>query len=111
LAYWAFAVVVAHLPVTGLNQPQIKNADKMVHVGLYFGLTCLGAVAVARRADGTYSASRIWGWALLYVAYAALDEWLQQFVSRTPSLWDWVADSIGVLLGSLWFSRSAQWKA
>ena len=40
-------------------------------------------------------------WAAVYIAYAVLDEWLQQFVGRTTSFVDWLADVAGVLAMSL----------
>ena len=34
-------------------------------------------------------------WASVYIAFGALDEWLQQFVGRTASVGDWLADLLG----------------
>lgn len=70
--------------------------DKVIHALLY---TVLGAAfAWGRRRSG---------WAPPHTAlialgslYGALDEWHQSFVpGRTPEVGDWVADTVGVILG------------
>jgi VanZ family protein len=75
------------------------------HLVLYGVLGLL--LCLALRAPGTQARGRS---ALLALAIAAtygiVDEWHQQWIpSRTPSVWDWVADAIGASLGALTASR------
>jgi len=81
----------AHLPV--------RYVDKIVHFGLYCLLVLLGGRALAM---GTkrLAISTILTWSLVYAGYALVDEWLQQFVGRTMSAGDWMADAAGILAGT-----------
>lgn len=70
--------------------------DKVVHVGLY---GVLGATLVWGRLRAT-SPPPVALLVCLGVLYGASDEWHQAFVpGRDPSLGDWIADTVGVLLG------------
>ncbi len=76
-------------PLAGIN-------DKVVHALLYAVLG--GALAWGRHA-GPFRPPH----GVLLLAgfiYGALDEWHQSFVpGRTPSVGDWVADVVGVIVG------------
>ncbi|MCS7048309.1 MAG: VanZ family protein [Verrucomicrobiae bacterium] len=86
--------------------------DKLVHVGLFGVLS--GLMMHALRRGHTWAAAAA---ALVAIsgtaAYGAFDEWRQTFVMlRSPSIADWLADTIGAVLGA-WFylryeSRSGQ---
>ncbi len=101
VTYWLVIFVATHLPVTGTGSLVIRHADKALHFILFFALTLLGArYWQARRA---LTAGRLAAWGVLYGIYAALDEWLQQFVGRGTSLEDFWADVAGVAAASaLW---------
>ena len=100
LSYWILIFVATHVPtVPGLAAPRFT--DKVVHFGLYAVLTILGS--------RWYSASvrkpslrGLIGWATIYVAYAAFDEWLQGYTLRSPSLADFLADAAGITIATLW---------
>jgi VanZ family protein len=98
ISYWAFLFVITHIPwPSGLHLPE--HGDKVIHFVAYAVLAVLGGTALhlMRRLDRR----RLVLWSILFIAYGAADEWLQQFVHRTTSLGDWIADAMGVLLGSL----------
>lgn len=77
------------------GSPWLSVHDKVAHLGLYLVLG--GALAWARRQR---AGGAIFHFLLLGMGYGALDEWHQSFVpGRDPSLGDWVADSVGVILG------------
>jgi len=120
LTYWAVLFVVMHVPVPERIVPTLHVSDKVIHFLAYLVLTIVGGIAVCVRGrrDGVGQGSSGAGaagsagravacrrllalWAGVYVAYAAVDEWLQQFVNRTTSLTDWYADVAGVATGTL----------
>lgn len=100
VVYWCVLFVVTHIPPprVGLRVP--RGSDKVAHFVLYLGLSVIGGYAV--RAARTFTSGRLIGWAVVYLVYAGLDEWLQSFVSRHMSLQDWLADAAGVLVGTGW---------
>jgi len=99
LGYWAGLFALTHLPKLGRAPSPIPHSDKLVHFGLFFGLTILGHLACTRRSAP--SARKTLGWSAVYLVYGALDEWLQQFVGRTPDIADWLADGAGVIAATL----------
>ena len=100
IGYWLGLFVVMHVPVGGKGPPPPEYADKAVHFGLYFGLVWLGGRHLL--AAGRNRVSRIIvAWMVFYAVYAALDEWLQQFVGRTMSAADWVADIAGIAAATI----------
>ena len=108
IGYWAALFVVTHRPLgagTGLLPP---GADKAIHFVLYFVLVILGGWSM-RSAGRRPSLGTLIAWAGIYAAYAGFDEWLQQYVERTPSFWDWAADVAGVATATItlaWKGRS-----
>ena len=48
------------------------------------------------------SARFVWFAALILIAYAALDEYLQRYVNRSPDMIDWLWDSAGVVAVLIW---------
>ena len=78
------------------------GADKLVHGGLYLILGLSLALGKRRTGSGVPGLLLL----LMGVGYGALDEWHQSFVpGRHSSMGDWVADSAGVMLGLVLFSR------
>lgn len=100
LSYWVLIFVATHVPtVPGLTAPRFT--DKVVHFGLYAVLTILGGRWYS--APGCKpSFPGLIGWATIYLAYAAFDEWLQGYTRRSPSLADFLADAAGITIATLW---------
>ncbi len=79
--------------------PSFFNADKLVH------LVCFGGLAfwVAFGVEGL-SPKRLWQILLPVIivsVYGVVDEVHQSFVAgRTASVFDWLADTIGAVMGS-----------
>lgn len=97
-AGWAVVILVLtswpnpSLPISG------RGLDKVVHLGMYLVLGVLVGRAVPARSGrfGLIAAASV------LALFAALDEWHQILVpGRTASIWDWVADVLGILLGLL----------
>lgn len=98
VGFWAVLFVIMHVPPPELAR-HLGRADRVAHFAAYFILASLGAYHVRRSLDGSIVAA-LMSWAVVYFAYAAVDEWLQRFVSRTPSFSDWLADVAGVVVAT-----------
>ena len=103
LGYWLCLFIVMHIPASSLRPLRFHYADKIIHFVLYFLLVWLGGryFFVAGRA---VSIAKLVAFAGIYGLYAAFEEWSQQFVRRTPSLSDWLADFAGISLATLWLA-------
>lgn len=95
---WALLAVATHVPPNRALE-KIGGADRVVHFLAYLSLAGLGAYHLRRSRSGSTVAALV-GWAAVYFAFAALDEWLQQFVRRTPDFRDWLADAGGVTVAT-----------
>ena len=73
----------------------VGQSDWIIHTAFYFVLTWLGGQCLFAPDRGASIRTAL-GWAVVYALYAALDEWLQQFVGRTTSLSDWLWDLVGI---------------
>ena len=93
-----------HLPLSP-GPPASRFADKIIHFVLYFMLVVLGArwfvPTGAMPPTLTTAPRRILAWAAVFTAYAAFDEWLQQFVGRTMSGGDLLADTAGIAAATI----------
>lgn len=106
-AYWIFLFSASHFPKLELGGP--SSSDKFAHV-VAFGLLAFlfwRFVETLRRPVGR---GFVWTAAVWLIAYAALDEYLQQFVGRTTDSADFLANTSGIVctLAILeWRRRSA----
>lgn len=106
IGYWSGLFILMHVPKpAGVSLP-MQYSDKVIHFALYLGLTLLGGYA-QRLWHHPAATPALVMWAAVYAAYAAFDEWLQQFVGRSNSLMDWLADVAGITTGTLvlWYIR------
>jgi len=106
-AYWIFLFVSTHLPKLDLPGP--RESDKLAHA------TAFAALAFFfwkfHESFGRPLRERfVWQAAAWLVAYAAVDEYLQQFVGRRAGVDDWLANVTGValVLGVLEWLRRRQ---
>ena len=100
-ALWAVVLFLLS-ELQGTDDILPAGSDKLVHGGLYLILGL--SLAWGRRRTGFSVPGLLL--MLIGVGYGALDEWHQSFVpGRHSSVGDWVADSAGVMLGFLLFSR------
>ena len=107
VGYWIALFTVTHVPMSGEGELPVRHADKAIHIGLYFLLVWLGGRHLTRTARPLPS-RLLFTWAAGYAAYAAVDESLQSFVSRTMSLGDWFADVAGILLATVLLARRTE---
>ncbi len=99
-AYWVFLFSATHFPrlELGLDVPE---SDKLAHL-VAFGLLAYLFWKFAESYRRPTPAGFVWRAATCLLAYAAIDEWLQQFVGRSTSLLDYVADAVGIAVVLAW---------
>jgi VanZ family protein len=98
LVYMAVIFAVSAQP-NPLPEVTARVSDKVLHLVEYSGLAALLVRALTREG---------WGWRDAMLAaivmtslYGASDEYHQAFVpNRSPAVSDWVADSLGALVGA-----------
>jgi len=97
-------VAVTILTLSSIPAPALPghlpfpHMDKLVHLVEYLALGALLSRSLAYEFSGN---SRLGGIIAVSAgtAFAALDEWHQGFIARTPSGWDFLADVAGLLCG------------
>lgn len=95
-AYWVFLFISTHFPKMDLKIP-MRSSDKMAHF-VAFGLLAFLFWRFAEALYGQLSGRFVWTAAASLIVYAAIDEWLQQFVGRHTDLMDFLWDSAGVIV-------------
>lgn len=107
-AVWAALILVGtSLPPRALPQGP-ENSDKVAHLILYAVLAVLllnamkeiGCQREHARAQLALSVLKAFS---ICALFGAFDEWHQQYVQRTTSLADWIADVVGAIAGALAF--------
>lgn len=91
--YWLALIVATHYPQVRLPD-EIPQSDKIVHATAFGVLALLFWMFLKSRRP--LNAASVWIAALVLIPYAALDEYLQQFVGRQTDLADWFADVAGI---------------
>ena len=86
---------------------RFPHADKVVHFGMFFLLTWFGGRRL-KSATGLLAGGALAAWAVVYAAYAFLDEWLQPLVGRSMTLGDWLSDAGGILAATTLLAISRQ---
>lgn len=104
-AYWLALFCGTHLPRLDLGV-RIRSSDKLVHAAAYALLAFLFwrfAEALGQPLSGRF----VWIAAGCLALYAALDEYLQAFVGRSPDFGDWLANlgGLAVVLAALEWQR------
>ena len=95
-AYWAFLFCATHLPKPKLPL-EMPESDKGVHF-VAFGVLAFLFWRFAQTFDRNLSSRFVWLAFVGLALYAAADEYLQQFVNRSTSFVDWLADLGGIVL-------------
>lgn len=96
LGYAVALFTATHMPIPEPVAEVVSAFDKFLHGLAFFILAVLSVCSVLRKE------SRLSSWillAVLFIGFAALDEYLQGFVNRIPDINDWIADSVGILVG------------
>ena len=105
--YFIFTVILLTLPGTALP-PEANHSDKLVHVGMFFGL-CYLFCRPFKRSALSIDHKRSWfiSIALYAFAYGVIMEFVQKYFVpyRSYDVWDVVFDGVGCFLGFLWSAR------
>ncbi len=103
-AYWVFLFALTHLPRLQIAGPE--QSDTLAHFGA-FGMLAFLYWRFAETLSRPRPVWFVWQAAVVLTLWAGVDEYLQQFVDRTPDLADWIADvaGIGLVLGGLELRR------
>lgn len=100
MGYWVLMFAATHIPKLPTDRIPVPHGDKLLHILLYFGLTLLGGCARWSENRRMPTGSLL-GWAVVFSTYGVIDEVLQPFVGRSASVFDWLADLLGVSLATI----------
>jgi VanZ family protein len=107
-AYWLLLFVATHYPRVRIPG-EIPHSDKLLHFTAFGVLAFLyWQFARVRRGVGPRF---VWSSAVVLIAYAALDEYLQQFVGRFTDVMDFVADAAGIVAVLAILEIHRRWRA
>ena len=106
--YWLLLFVATHYPRVQIPG-EIPHSDKLVHF-MAFGVLALLYWQFARVRRGV-GPRLVWSSAAVLLAYAALDEYLQQFVGRFTDVLDFVADAAGIVAVLAILELHRRWRA
>lgn len=95
VCFWTALFIGTHIPT--IPQQLDVVSDKQLHTAAFAGLSFL--VALASAARGHFSLYRVPVLFLVIVIYAAVDELLQIPVHRHADVRDWMADTLGTVIG------------
>ena len=99
--YMVLILSISAIPTNTIPALGFRHADKVAH---FFEYSILGFLAVQ-------SFKPLNGYHLFYIIFSgfifgAFDEWWQSFISdRCTSLFDLLADNVGMLVGSIVFYK------
>lgn len=99
--YWVFLFCVTHFPKLSFGTHAPRDTDKAAHF-MAFALLAFVFWRFNESLGRPLSARFVWFAAPILIAYAALDEYLQRYVNRSPDLIDWLWDSAGVVAVLIW---------
>lgn len=100
--YWVALFVATHLPPRIPILPG-QTSDKLAHLGAYALLAFLMACYWQSSAGWLGREHFVWI-VILCSIFGVIDEILQIPVGRTASVADWIADSLGAVLGVVSFA-------
>jgi len=93
--YWVLLFVATHYPRVSIPD-EIPQSDKLAHFAA-FGLLAFLYWRFARARRAPLGARFVWTSGAVLIAYAAIDEYLQQFFGRFTDVMDFVANTTGIV--------------
>jgi VanZ family protein len=106
--YWIALFVATHYPQVRIPD-QVPGNDKLVH------FTAFGLLAALRwwfeRARRPITNRFVWTSGIVLIAYAAFDEYVQQFVGRFTDPLDFVANASGIVTVLTVLELHRRWSA
>jgi VanZ family protein len=108
--YWIVLAIVSHIPIPQLVY-QAQVSDKWLHYLAYLNLVFL--LWFSARPDSKVSWHGWFVWLIFFATAASggLDELTQPYFGRTCDIWDFVANTEGILAALVMFTFLAFWQA
>jgi len=97
LIYWPCLFLLTHIPLGPKLLRQLGPSDKALHILFFFVLTFLLYSAFFSSAKIILKNRSPWLILLVLIFYAAADEWLQGFMGRNRSMFDFLANLTGII--------------
>ena len=97
IVYWIVLCGLTHWPKLPRMPIQISKEGLVMHFTAYSVLT-IGCLLSRLARVGHFSAAWSAKWIGIFAAYAILEELTQSFTGRHPSILDFCADMVGVLV-------------
>jgi len=108
--YWPAMFISTHIPVPQFVR-NLGMSDKTLHIVAYLVLVFLWWTTISPSQKVNWKKAKVWATLALIVWYGAMDEWLQHYVGRGPSVYDFYADLAGVLGGLVILTVLSFWPA
>ncbi len=108
LSYSGVVTVLFLLPSSDLPKVALPvGADKLVHLLIYVLMVCLWQLYLFQKNGGALTKTDLWAIFLGSLLYGIIIEILQGLLtdSRSPDIWDVVANLIGTLIGIFTFKK------
>ncbi|WP_437231159.1 VanZ family protein [Planctomicrobium sp. SH661] len=100
--YSLILFAATHVPVPRELEEVVSTFDKIIHASAFFVLAVLTILSLPARRPSVWLLCGL-------LMYAALDEFLQRFVNRTPDLVDWFSDAAGIVAAFI-LMRLLMWR-
>lgn len=108
LLYWPAIFTLTHIPIPKMIG-QFPISDKNLHCLAYLILVFLLWFAISPFEKVSWRRPAVWWILLVVVWYGVIDEWLQGYVGRNPSVTDFFADMAGAFIGLILLSIFPFW--
>jgi hypothetical protein len=108
--YWPGIFIATHVPINRMVR-QAGLSDKALHFCGYLVLAFFIFAAVSPYKKLNWLNIKPWIVLLVVTIYAAVDEYLQQFVNRSPDFLDFVANMSGALTAMIILTFLSFWPA
>ena len=109
--YWPGIFIATHVPRLPGWLGRAEVSDKVLHYVAYLCLIFLCWVALSPYEKVNWRKAKVWIVLAMVVWYGAVDEWLQMYVNRSPSVYDFYANLAGTLSGLVILSLFSFWPA
>ncbi len=109
--YWPGIFIATHIPRLPRWLGQVGVSDKVLHYVAYLGLVFLCWAALSPYEKVNWRKAKVWIVLFMIVWYSVVDEWLQMYVNRHPSVYDFYANLAGALSGLFILSVLSFWPA
>ncbi len=108
ILYWPVIFTLTHIPIPKMIG-ELHLSDKNIHCFAYLVLVFLLWFATSPFEKINWRKPAVWWILLVVVWYGVIDEWLQGYVGRNPSVTDFFADLAGTFTGLILLSIFPFW--